>query len=250
VVRVVSSLRKVVNVPKEVRSVFAARPPPPESLVATVAAPETLVATALDSALHGRGGGGGGGGGGGSGGSGGSPAPAPPPPASRRASSSHAPPTGLAGLVAEGSGAAGATGGPDAVAHTYAESYPYRQRVILLWQRLDGVDVLLFAMYVQEHGADAPPPNTRKVYIAYLDSVRYLRPITARTACYHELLAAYLSNARQRGYESAFIWACAYWEITRGAARANTRASGAPSHPSLTASRPPPPYSPTPRPPF
>ncbi len=194
---------------------FAARPPTPEQLVATVASPETLVATAVDSALHG-----------GARGGGGAPPPPPPPPhASRRASAAA---SGLAGLVAEGDRDThhshhhhhhrGSGGGGEAhhgssssggvVAHTYAESYPYRQRVILLWQRLDGVDVLLFAMYVQEHGADAPPPNTRKVYIAYLDSVRYLRPITARTACYHELLAAYLSNARQRGYESAFIWAC------------------------------------------
>jgi Histone acetylation protein/Bromodomain/Zinc finger, ZZ type len=90
----------------------------------------------------------------------------------------------------------------------YADSYPYRQRVILLWQRLDGIDVCLFALYVQEYGPDAPPPNTNKVYIAYLDSVRYLRPLFTRTAIYHELLAAYLSNARQRGFCGAHIWAC------------------------------------------
>jgi hypothetical protein len=61
---------------------------------------------------------------------------------------------------------------------------------------------------VQEHGGDAPPPNTRKVYIAYLDSVRYLRPNSMRTPAYHELLAAYLASARRRGFGSAHIWAC------------------------------------------
>lgn len=34
------------------------------------------------------------------------------------------------------------------------------------------------------------------------------RPLTARTAIYHELLAAYISDARARGFERAFIWAC------------------------------------------
>jgi len=94
------------------------------------------------------------------------------------------------------------------VAHTYPEELPYRQRVVLLWQQIDDVDVCLFALYVQEYGTDAPAPNTRRVYIAYLDSVRYLQPLQVRTTVYHELLTAYMANARSRGYVTANIWAC------------------------------------------
>lgn len=94
------------------------------------------------------------------------------------------------------------------VALSYPEEIPYRQRVVLLWQQIDDVDVCLFALYVQEYGADAPPPNTRRVYIAYLDSVRYLQPLRVRTTVYHEVLCAYMANSRRRGFVTANIWAC------------------------------------------
>jgi hypothetical protein len=85
---------------------------------------------------------------------------------------------------------------------------PYRQKSILLFQRMDGVDVCLFSLYVQEFDASCPAPNKSKVYIAYLDSVEYFSPREARTLVYHEVMAAYLRWAQARGFESAHIWAC------------------------------------------
>ena len=80
--------------------------------------------------------------------------------------------------------------------------------MILLFQKIDGVDVCLFAMYTQEWSDDSPPPNNRVLYISYLDSANYMRPNWFRTTVYHQLMLGYLENARDRGLNTAYIWAC------------------------------------------
>ena len=63
-------------------------------------------------------------------------------------------------------------------------------------------------MYVHEFGDGVVSPSAKRVYVAYLDSVEYFRPRTARTEVYHELLVAYLDWSRERGFAAAHIWAC------------------------------------------
>ena len=50
------------------------------------------------------------------------------------------------------------------------ESFPFRQRALYAFEEVDGVDVCFFGLHVQEYGSEAPSPNTRRVYIAYLAS--------------------------------------------------------------------------------
>jgi E1A/CREB-binding protein len=85
---------------------------------------------------------------------------------------------------------------------------PYNQKCILMFQSINGIDVCLFCLYVQEFDKNCPPPNKSVVYISYLDSVDYFRPMEARTIVYHEILIGYLKWIQMRGFKQAHIWSC------------------------------------------
>ena len=90
----------------------------------------------------------------------------------------------------------------------WPETFPYKAKALFAFEDFNGVDVCFFGMHVQEYGSDAPQPNSRRVYIAYLDSVHFFKPKQYRTAVYHEILLGYLQYAREQGYAMAHIWAC------------------------------------------
>ena len=88
------------------------------------------------------------------------------------------------------------------------EQFPFKTKAIFAFEEIDGTDVVFFGMHVQEYGSECAHPNTRRVYISYLDSVFFFRPKELRTAVYHEILIGYLDYVKRLGYQWAHIWAC------------------------------------------
>lgn len=86
--------------------------------------------------------------------------------------------------------------------------FPVHTKCIGLFQSIDGVDILLFAMYVYEYGQECPASNRRRVYISYLDSVKYFQPKRFRTVAFQSVIIEYLRWVKQRGFTTAHIWSC------------------------------------------
>ena len=90
----------------------------------------------------------------------------------------------------------------------YPHEFTFRCKCIVVFQNIDGVDVILFGMYVFEHDENNPAPNKKIVYLSYLDSVHFMKPREIRTFVYHEILISYLDYVRNKGFETVHIWAC------------------------------------------
>lgn len=90
----------------------------------------------------------------------------------------------------------------------YPDQFEFTTRAIFAWQEIDGIDVCVFGMHVQEYGDDCPEPNKRVVYLSYLDSVHFFRPKQFRTAVYHEILLSYFKYVKKLGFRRVFIWVC------------------------------------------
>ena len=120
------------------------------------------------------------------------------------------------------------------------ESFPYKAKAFFAFEEIDGVDICFFGVHVQvrlsfrhlghvyillwlgndcvlavivslpsrfyalhflpQEYPDAPAPNSRRVYLSYLDSVKFFRPRHLRTAVYHEILIGYFDFCRNLGF--------------------------------------------------
>ena len=83
----------------------------------------------------------------------------------------------------------------------------FRSKALVMFQNMDGADVLLYCIYTQEFGDDCGGEgNRRTAYLSYLDSVKYMEPAALRTNVYFELLLAYLEHIKSRGFNQITLW--------------------------------------------
>ncbi len=92
----------------------------------------------------------------------------------------------------------------------YPKMVKHFTRCISLFQRIDGVDVLQFVLYVHEYPHTcAAPPNKGRVYVSYLDSVKYFEPKNLRTSVFQEMMHAYFKNVQESGlFDTIHLWSC------------------------------------------
>lgn len=65
-------------------------------------------------------------------------------------------------------------------------------------QHIEGADVLLMTLFLQEYGASAGFPLAGSAYLACIDSVQHLTPAAWRTLVYREVLIAYSHHLKSR----------------------------------------------------
>ncbi|GAB9470170.1 Histone acetyltransferase [Globisporangium polare] len=97
---------------------------------------------------------------------------------------------------------------------SYPQAIEFSSKAIFVFQKINGIEVCIFSMYVQEYDRNSTlAANRNRTYIAYIDSLVYMRPRHVRTSLFHETLIAYLAFCKGKGFHHAHIWAC---PTTRG----------------------------------
>ncbi|OWZ18415.1 Histone acetyltransferase [Phytophthora megakarya] len=88
----------------------------------------------------------------------------------------------------------------------YPQSIGYTSKVIFVFQMINGIEVCIFSMYVQEYDKHCQlPANRNRTYIAYLDSLVYMRP---RHNPGKERLLQWYLNMTKTAKELGVVFAC------------------------------------------
>ena len=70
-------------------------------------------------------------------------------------------------------------------------------KVIFAFDERDDLDICFFAMYTREY--ESQTSNSKKLYLAWLDSVQLFEPAGLRRGVFHEIIIGYLQHAKELG---------------------------------------------------
>ena len=74
------------------------------------------------------------------------------------------------------------------------------QKGIFAFQKIGGVDVCFFGMFVDAYGSNCSRENAGLVVISYIDSVKFLQPAQHRSSIYQQIIMGYWNYAKLLGY--------------------------------------------------
>ena len=83
------------------------------------------------------------------------------------------------------------------VPHEGTSFHSKHLKSIFAFEEIDGYDICFFSMYVTEYISHLP--NSNKIYISTLDSVKFFKPKELRTKVYYEIILGYLQHAKNLG---------------------------------------------------
>ena len=86
----------------------------------------------------------------------------------------------------------------------YPTSVLCRTRCFVLFQTYQGVDIMIFMIYLFEYD-DKVESNRHKIYISYLDSCEWINTTYNRSDIFHHVILGYLDFSRNK-YISVHLW--------------------------------------------
>jgi len=78
---------------------------------------------------------------------------------------------------------------------------PYTEKTIMAFQSIGGAEVSFMGFIVQEYGSHCSDQNSRRVYLSFLDTVKYMQPAQYQTEVYHQIIIEYLKFVKSLGYQ-------------------------------------------------
>ena len=88
------------------------------------------------------------------------------------------------------------------------KAFPLKRKCLALFCKIEGVDVLVFCVFVDEYDQTGPKQNSGRIFLTFLESIPFLKERSYRMTIYSTFLIEYFRYMKEIGFRSIHIWAC------------------------------------------